>query len=256
MVPHENLVHFREYQRQAGRFLINCREAGEGLPVIFLQTMGWGADDLYDALARQFHLFVLDLENVGIAEDGLESAIREVAASLAGEAYNLVGASQGANLALRTILGAPMDPEPVEALALLSPNAVRPAPDLFDLDNEGWAQRLVAHPDRLADLGGLPQYPDMGSRFLPLESDRELEARLAAVGCPTVAAFGTRDRLVAREAPSTYRANIPNCHVSLIYDAGHLAWVERPAAVAKVVADFIENRETFVVNRERSVISP
>lgn len=281
-VFYEQSIPFREYQIKAGQFSLNCREAGEGLPVIFIETMRWGNRDLYDALGQRFHLFVLEfetaevenmqarrrefrelnpdaLEDFGIyipKEEGAEAAVRQAAKALAGDSYNLVGATQGANLALRTILRAPVDPEPAESLVLLSPNAIRTAPDLFDLDSIGWTRRLVADIHRMTNIRDLPDSWDLAPMFLPKESDAELEQWLPEVKCPTLAVFGTRDRQIAREAPSTYRANIPNCHVSLIYDAAHLVAAERPQAVADVVSDFIENRETFVVNRQRSVINP
>lgn len=275
-------IPFREYRIKAGQFSINCREAGEGLPVIFLETMRWGNRDFYDLLGQRFHLFILEfetaevdnmqekrrefqrrnpesLEDFGIyipKEEGAEAAVRAAAQALAGDSYNLVGATQGANLALRTILRAPMDPEPAESLVLLSPNAVRTAPDLFDLDSVGWTRRLVADIHRMTNISDLPDSWDLAPMFLPKQSDADLEQWLPEIKCPTLAVFGVRDRQIAREAPSTYRANIPNCHVSLVYDAAHLVAAERPQAVADVVSDFIENRETFVVNRQRSVINP
>ena len=275
-------IPFRRYRIKAGQFYLNCREFGEGLPVIFLETMRWGNREFYDALGQRFHLFVLEFETADVEnmqarrrefhelnpdayedfdihvpkEEGAEAAVREAAKALAGDSYNLVGATQGANLALRTILRTPMDPEPAESLVLLSPNAIRTAPDLFDLNWVGWSRRLVADIHRMTNIVELPNGWDLAPMFLPKESDAELEEWLPEIKCPTLAAFGTKDRQIAREAPSTYRANIPNCHVSLIYDAAHLIAAERPQAVAEVVSDFIENRETFVVNRQRSVINP
>ena len=102
----------------------------------------------------------------------------------------------------------------------------------------------------------LPNGWDLKPMFLPKDSDAELDEWLREIHCPTLVAFGTKDRQIAPEAPSTYRAAIPNCHVSLVYDAGHLAAAERPEAVSSAVIDFIENRETFVVNRNDSVINP
>ncbi len=282
MAFHEPSIPFREYRIKAGHFSLNCREAGEGLPVIFLETMRWGNRDFYDILGQRFHLFILEFETAEVEnmqekrrefharnpdayedydihlpkEEGAEAAVREAAKALAGDSYNLVGASQGANLALRTILRAPMDPEPAESLVLLSPNAIRTAPDLFNLDSVGWTRRLVADIHRMNNIVELPSGGELAPKFLPKESDAELEEWLPEIKCPTLAAFGTRDRQIAREAPSTYRASIPNCHVSLIYDAAHLATAERPQSVADVVSDFIENRETFVVNRQSSVINP
>ena len=282
MAFYEPTIPFREYGVKAGQFRFNCREAGEGLPVIFLETMRWGNRDLYDILGQRFHLFVLEFQATEVEdmqarrdefhrrnpdayedydihipkEEGVEAAIREAAKALAGETYNLVGLSQGANVALRTVLRAPMDPEPAESLVLLSPNAIRTAPDLFDLDWVGWSRRLVADIHRMTNVVELPGGWELAPMFLPKESDAELEEWLPEIKCPTLVAFGSKDRQIAREAPSIYRANIPNCHVSLVYDAAHLIGAERPQAVANVVMDFIENRETFVVNRQSSVINP
>lgn len=233
---------------------MTCREAGAGLPVIFLETLTWGNQTLYDSLARSFHLFILELGADG--KEGIEQAVREAASMLAGDTYNLAGASLGANVALRTVLRASLDPEPVESLVLLSPTAVRPTNALAGLDGGQGASLLLAHPERHDQPGELPGYLEQASMFSPGDSETDLESMLPQVTCPTLAVFGTRDRLVSREAPSTYRGSIPNCHVALVYDAAHLAHAERPGAVANAVIDFIENRETFVVNRHSSVINP
>ena len=62
--------------------------------------------------------------------------------------------------------------------------------------------------------------------------------------------------MVSPEAPRVYRARIPNCNISLVYDAGHLIEAERPDALINVVSDFVERRETFIVGRESTVINP
>ena len=247
-------ISFNEYRVRAGNIAVDCREAGSGLPVVFLESLQWGHRPFYEALARQFHLFVLDFEDATV--EGAEAAVREMAKSLAGKTYNLAGFSQGANLALRTVLRAPGDPEPAESLVLISPTAIRPNPDLPTLNWVGWADRLLAHKERHSYLGGLPNGWELEGLFSPKKNDGELEEWLPEIKCPTLVAFGTRDRMTAPEAASTYRANIPNCHVSLVYDTAHLVAPDRPEAVANAVIDFIENRETYVVNRQRSVINP
>ena len=254
MTQQNERIEFKEYSVAAGGLTVTCREAGSGLPVVFLESLKWGHLPFYEALAGQFHLFILQLDDAAV--EGAEDAVRQLARSLAGDAYSLAGFSQGANLALRTVLRQPLDPEPVEALVLISPTAIRPAPDLPDLDWVQWADRLLAHKERHEYLGGLPNGWELAGLFSPRDSDADLEDLLPGIKCPTLVAFGTRDRMTSREAASTYRACIPNCHVSLIYDAAHLVGPDRPEAVSSVVLDFIENRETFVVSRQRSVINP
>ena len=67
--------------------------------------------------------------------------------------------------------------------------------------------------------------------------------------------FGSRDKMVQPEAASIYRQNIPNCNITLVYDAGHLIVAERPEALCSVVSDFVERRETFIVERRSSIIN-
>ena len=62
--------------------------------------------------------------------------------------------------------------------------------------------------------------------------------------------------MVATEAASIYRREIPNSNLSIVYDAGHLIEAERPDALVNVVVDYVERRETFVVSRESRVVNP
>lgn len=263
----------------AGGLSLNCREAGAGLPVVILEGLNWGQSRFYAALARQFHVFVLELP--GAAAAVWAGGISEITGQLAGGApYSLIGASPAANLALRIALQDPAEAEEeaerLEALILISPTAIRPVPAPASLTPEQWAGRLLAYPERQPDLAGLVAWldklaansgsgadsgyePDAAAAarcFLPAAGAAQLESRLGQVRCPTLVALGSRDKLVTPEAAALYRRQIPNCHVSLVYDAGHIIAAERPEALSNVVADFVENRETFVVTRQRSVINP
>ena len=62
--------------------------------------------------------------------------------------------------------------------------------------------------------------------------------------------------MVSSEAARIYREKIPNCHISFVYDAGHLILLERPEALIDVVTDYVERRETFIVGRHSSMINP
>lgn len=86
--------------------------------------------------------------------------------------------------------------------------------------------------------------------------DAEMEARLSQIQCPALVMFGSQDQLVATEAASIYRREIPNSNVSIVYDAGHLIGAERPEALVNAVVDYVERRETFIVSRESRIINP
>ena len=109
------------------------------------------------------------------------------------------------------------EPERVEVLVLVSPTAIRPT------DSEGTA---------------------------------ELEARLPDVQCPTLVVFGQEDRSVRPDAASIYRERIPNCNIAFVYAAGHDIAAERPQALVNLVSDYLERRETFIVQNRSSVINP
>jgi pimeloyl-ACP methyl ester carboxylesterase len=182
----------------------------------------------------------------------------QAAAKLLSDKYTLIGTSFGANVALwHTLLA----PEQVEALILISPTTILPVDYLTSDTPERMAKRLFAHPE---NSPGLPHIaPDILAKEQELirrlgdgAHDAEAESRLKEIQCPTLAVFGSQDRLVAGEAASIYRRDIPNSNVSIVYDAGHLIVAERSAALINTVVDYVERRETFVVSRQSRVINP
>ena len=86
--------------------------------------------------------------------------------------------------------------------------------------------------------------------------DPDLEARLRTCDVPTLVLWGTLDRLIPSEMGRIYKELMPNCHLVLVYDAGHLIDAERPEACAEVVGDFLERHEAFLISRHETVIHP
>ena len=153
--------------------------------------------------------------------DGLSGRWRvtDSAGAAGSERYGLIGVSSGANAALQCAL---QEPERVDVLVLISPTAIRPAGD----DGDG---------------GNGPA---------------ELEARLGDVQCPTLVVFGRDDKSVAPDAAATYRERIPNCNIAFVYAAGHDIAADRPQALVNLVSDYLERRETFIVQNRTNVINP
>ncbi len=129
----------------------------------------------------------------------------------------LVSIADGAGAALRRALH---EPERVETLILIAATAIRPANGAIDSESAA------------------------------------LESRLHEVECPTLVVFGQDDATVAPEATSIYRERIPNCSIAFVYDAGHDVVTERPEALVNLVADYLERRETFIVQNRSDVINP
>ena len=84
----------------------------------------------------------------------------------------------------------------------------------------------------------------------------DVEGRMGEIECATLVVFGLNDRAMAPEAASVYKASIPNCNVSLVYDAGHNIMADRPEALIDVVSDFVERGEAFIVARHSGLINP
>ena len=155
--------------------------------------------------------------------DGLSGRwqVAESIAAAGSDRYGLVGISDGANSALQHAL---QNPERVEVLVLVSPTAIRPA--------EGDANDGDAN------------------------DAADMEARLSDVQCPTLVVFGRDDKSVQPDAAATYRERIPNCNIAFVYAAGHDIAADRPQALINLVSDYLERRETFIVQNRSSVINP
>ena len=81
------------------------------------------------------------------------------------------------------------------------------------------------------------------------DGDGDVEGRMGEIECATLVVFGLNDRTMAPEAAGVYKASIPNCNVSLVYDAGRDIMADRPEALIDVVSDFVERGEAFIVAR-------
>jgi pimeloyl-ACP methyl ester carboxylesterase len=64
-----------------------------------------------------------------------------------------------------------------------------------------------------------------------------LDARLAALGLPVLALYGTRDKLVSPSSERDY-AKVPGAQVVAITGAGHSPMVERPYATSRLILAF------------------
>ena len=67
---------------------------------------------------------------------------------------------------------------------------------------------------------------------------------------------GTRDRSGSREAGQIFRAQVPACHLLLVYDAGHAIAAERRAACLASISEFLEQGEGFIVFHDSQMIRP
>lgn len=152
-----------------------------------------------------------------LSGDGADE-VERIVAGLNRPLYALVGLAAAAAPALRLALERP---ELAPALVLVSPEFT-PGP----ADAPGAADGLL---------------------------DAETLGRLAV---PLLAVFGMDDPLAASGAPALLRERAPNGHICFVYAAGRHIESERLDALTNVVSDYLERRETFVVETGAHAINP
>ena len=254
---------------EADGFRIRYWQAGRGETVVVLDSSVWGWSPLNDALAQTYRVLVFEVPGMGSSSPNTTSAsvkdladtISQAAAAVVSGKFTLIGTSFAANVALWQALLTPASSSLIEALVLISPTAIRPAPGLAPGTRDELRARLFAHQENV------PELPSGDSAILEKEQalahrlggdthDDEAEGRLGNIQCATLVVFGLEDRTVESAASGIYREKIPNSNVSIVYDAGHMVVADRPEALIDAVSDYVERRETFIGGRQRQIISP
>jgi len=259
---------FTEGHVEADGFRIRYAEAGEGPPLVHLHGAGgMRVGPAHRLLARQFRVIAFEMPGFGAsAENTRSKTMAELAATMARAAealgldrFNLWGTSFGGRAALWLAV---QRPELVQALVLQAPAAIRPEGARPAAGSPAERARLLyGHPEQMPPLPEVQ--PETAAKMLALvrrlagpARDADLEARMRSLDVPTLVLFGTLDRMIPSEMGRHYKELLPNCQLSLVYDAGHALDAERPAAMAEVVADFLERHEAFVISRAETVIHP
>ena len=263
---------FSEGHVAADGFRIRYAEAGpvdrEGPPLVHLHGAGgMRIGPTHHLLAKQFRVIAFEMPGFGASPENTRSTtMAELAATMARAAealaldrFNLWGTSFGGRAALFLAVARP---ELVQALVLQAPAAIRPEGARPAAGSTAERARLLyGHPERMPPLPEVA--PEIAAKMLALvrrlvgpARDADLEARMKTLDVPTLVLFGTLDRMIPSEMGRHYKELLPNCQLSLVYDAGHALDAERPEAMAEVVADFLERHEAFVISRSETVIHP
>ncbi len=265
---HEIGSQFTDGHVEADGFSIRYREAGSGPPLVHLHGAGGlRLSRTHDLLAAQFRVIAFEMPGFGHSPENTSSrSMPELAATMARAAealgldrFNLWGTSFGGRAALWLAVERP---ELVQALVLQAPAAIRPEGARPAAGSPAERARLLyGHPERMPPLPEVA--PEVAAKTLTLvrrlagpPRDADLEARMRTLDVPTLVLFGTLDRMIPSDMGRHYKELLPNCQLSLVYDAGHALDAERPEAMAEVVADFLERHEAFVISRSETVIHP
>ncbi len=180
-------------------------------------------------------------------------AVREILERADLHGADLAGSSVGASLALDT---AALWPASIRRLALIAPFGLF---NETDPPTDPWAQRadqvaglMCANPDIYKAMKSPPEgansieWPieqvraaEAAARiFWPLGNTR-VEKRLRLITAPTLLMWGEHDKIMPRSYADIFAKGIAGATtIQVIQNAGHLAELDQPEAVARAILDF------------------
>lgn len=259
---------FKERTVKADGFTIRYAEAGKGKVLVGIHGAGgMRISAAHELLAKTYRVVVFEVPGFGASPANerskslkdLAATMNKAVAALGIKTYSLMGNSFGAKLAAWMAVQAP---DTLQALLLIAPAAIRhDRPRVVAKNHEEHLALFHAHPEKLPPQPATKpaieeKQQKLVRRLIGPARDADLEAGLKEMKVPTLALFGTVDRVTPADAAHLYREIIPNCHIGMIYDAAHAIDIDRPEAVAEIVADFIERQEKFLVTGASGVLYP
>lgn len=269
MATHQPGAGFAERFVEADGFRIRYAEAGQGSALVHLHGAGGlRLNRGHELLAKQFRVIACEMPGFGNSPENTRSAtMADLAATMAHAAdalgldrFALWGTSFGGKAALWLTA---QHPERVAALVLEAPAAIRPpgARPASGTPAE-MARMLYGHPERMPAI--VPPKPAVQQkqqalvrRLIGPARDPELEARMRGLATPALVLFGTLDGMIPAEMGRHYKEVMGgNCHLALVYDAGHAIAAERPEAFAEIVGDFLDRRDAFLISRTETALYP
>jgi pimeloyl-ACP methyl ester carboxylesterase len=257
---------FQEAFVDADGFRVRYLEAGSGTPLVCIHGGGGlRLSAAHDLLAAKNHIIAFEMPGFGASPENTRSKSTEDLARCINEAivkigigrYNLMGTSFGSKVALWMAV---QQPDPVEAIVLMSPAAIREreGPVPTRVSPEDAAKLMYAHPERHRGSPPSPalvaKHAALTSRLLGPPRDPAFEARLKELKQEVLVLFGTEDKVTPAEGAYLFREALANCHIMFVYDAAHAIDSDRPEALEAVVTDFLARKEQFIVREQSDLI--
>ncbi len=236
---------------------------GSGQPVVVLHhstgSAGW--TPFMDHLAAAHSVVMPDMPGYGQsqrpewARDPRDIAILlQYALDQMGlkDDVTLVGLGFGGYVAAEM---ASMNQRRLRALVLVGAAGVQPSEgEIFDqmlVDFEDYVKAGFSSDDAYHEVFGdaasaeIKQLWDFSREMTarlawkPYMFNRRLHQLLREVHTPALLVWGSRDVIVPLGAAKVFEAALPNARLEVVEGAGHLVELERPADVAKLIADHI-----------------
>ena len=244
---------------------LHYREAGAGKTIIFLHGAGGAPPrgaSFVGMLAERHRVLIpsrpgFDETPVGACKTLIDVVDRmaDFAARVAPGKAHLVAQSAGGAIGCWLAI---RHPALVESLVLSAPAAFAlrhgppgSAPPPMDViekrlygDRPSWTEPPTEEErQRIARNAR----ENMG-RFAAPEGNSDLKARLSEIAVPTLLIAATHDKMVPEAALEPYQEGIPSCTRILIHGAAHEMPISAAPQWVKLVADFVDRGEYFVVN--------
>jgi pimeloyl-ACP methyl ester carboxylesterase len=256
---------------------IDYEVTGSGAPLVLIAGLGYGRwqwHKVIPALAGHFQVVAFDNRGAGgTAKPDGPYTVQMLAADTAGlldalgiRRAHVLGHSMGGFVAQELVLSRP---DLVDRLILASTNfggpnhvPVTPGALAVMMDRSGDPVEVVrrgiavaaapgfaaAHPDLVQELVayrlGNPVPPAQYQAQLAvglglLSAAACFEQRLPAVQSPTLVFFGEHDQVVPPANAELLARALPHGTVRILPGAGHIWMIERPAAAAAAIVDFL-----------------
>jgi len=243
----------------------HLREQGSGEPLLYLHGAGGGGPwrRFYQLLAQDYRLIVPDHPGFGQSDqpEWLESMddvvyhYLDLLETLGLSRVHLVGSSLGGWIATEL---AAAHPEVVDRLVLVAPAGLKRRgldwPNLFALTPEQHAQILV-HDRALAEQvmaeattpEAIAERSHNYTTFArlswnPYLHNPKLKRRLYRMRMPTLIIWGRQDQIIPIGHADEWREALPSARFEVLDPCGHAVQRERPDDLARMMADFLEER--------------
>ena len=251
----------------AGGIKFQYREAGvNGKTIVFLHGAGGQSprSSRFPAMLGERHRLLIPsrpgFDQTPIADcktqqDVAEAVATFIAAAAPEQKVHLVAQSAGGAIGCWLTI---LHPELVESLVLSAPAgfAVRHGPPSGGPPNlADMAKRLYGESPAWDSAPTEEEKQQTGknaqanmARFASPDANADLKARLAEIKVPVLLLVAGADQMIPEEAMKPYQELIPSCTRIILYGAAHELPISAATTWVKLVADFVDRGEYFVVN--------
>ena len=232
---------------RVGEYEIEVHRGGSGRPLVYLHSAGGPSlSPVVRQLAERHEVHALTVPGFnGTAPDSKVTTIAGLADRTAAyirsrfdEPVDVVGNSFGAWQAMRLALA---HPDLIDHLVLQAPAGVYERS--HDAIPRIFAREETAPAPSPHQAEHVAAYVGYGGGKI----DPELTGRLSEIAAPTLLVIGTEDELTPASAMQAIKAALPNCHFTYVYGAGHGLEYDAPERVGRLIGDFLERGDAFLV---------